>query len=227
MADKKNNLLIRAVSSLVLIPLVIGVLWYGGWVFGLFVAMIFALALTEWTKVSLKIPAQKFFYLLIGPVYLGISCFLFFDLRLRTQDGFDWVVFLLLLIWASDSFAYFVGKTVGGAKMSPTVSPNKTWSGYMGAVLGPAVVLAICIHILTPTSLIEYMPPLWTTMLAGGVMGVVGQSGDLLISFMKRKAEVKDTGALIPGHGGILDRIDALLLVIPVYFAYVHMLLSR
>jgi phosphatidate cytidylyltransferase len=227
MAEKKNNLLIRAVSSAVLIPIVIGILVYGGWVFGLFVAAMFALSLTEWTKISLKIPDRRLAFLIAGPIYLSISCLQFFFLRFHVADGLDFVVFLLLLIWASDSFAYFYGKTFGGPKMSPTVSPNKTWSGYAGALLGPAVVLTICIHILTPTSLIEYTPPVWTTLLAGAVMGVVGQSGDLLISFMKRKAGVKDSGAIIPGHGGILDRIDALLLVIPVYFLYVHMLLMR
>ena len=111
--------------------------------------------------------------------------------------------------------------------MSPVISPNKTWAGLGGAVLsGGAMLTALLFlgHALSPAIDADvglHLGYAWCVFIAGALMGVAGQAGDLMISFFKRRANMKDTGTLIPGHGGLLDRIDALLLVTPVFMAMV------
>ncbi len=222
-ATMKSPLSLRILSSAVLIPFVIGVMYLGGWGYGIMLASCIGIAVAEWVHLSLKITpslGKRIALILIGVLYLELSFFEMSWLRLRLEDGFEWILFLFLTIWSSDTLAYIIGKNLKGPKMTPTISPNKTWSGYSGALLGPAIALSWCLNILPPDSLVENLPSLISTLIAGAAIGVTGQSGDLLISLMKRKAGVKDTGNLIPGHGGILDRIDALLLVLPVYCAY-------
>lgn len=219
-----SSLAQRLISSAILIPVVVGIIWVGNWAFAGLVSICIAIAIAEWLKITKHIPTSplnKTALVILGLIYLGASLAEIITLRSLT-DGFFWTLFFMLTIWASDSGAYLFGKTIGGPKMSPTISPNKTWSGYAGALLFPALVLCIGVHILTPDSLIELTPPASHTFLAGILIGLTGQAGDLMISAMKRKAGLKDTGALIPGHGGILDRIDALLLALPVYLAYLE-----
>lgn len=212
-------LLKRLLSSLVLIPVVFGMIWWGGWAFGIFLAVCIGLAFAEWvhlTTGAVASPAKRTAMLIIGFLYLALAFYDMADIRLNHPEGALWILTLFLCIWSSDTLAYIFGKNIGGPKMTPTVSPNKTWSGYAGALLGPALTLCLCIEFFAP----EDAPPLPVTFFGGAILGIVGQSGDLLISYIKRRAGLKDTGNLIPGHGGILDRIDALLLVIPVFYAY-------
>ena len=129
-------------------------------------------------------------------------------MRVDHPDGFMIILTLMLCVWASDTGAYIVGRMVGGPKLAPKISPNKTWSGFCGAMFGAAVVF---------TFMFQQQAPIMLLLVYGAVIGAAGQAGDLLESHMKRKANIKDSGSLIPGHGGILDRIDALLLVIPVF----------
>ncbi len=224
MMKKLSNLQQRLLSSLILIPVVLAVLWVGGWVLGVAASVVIAISFAEWMNLIQKTtPSLRGRILggLLGIVYLGIAFCSFLYLRLFVPDGTEFLVYLMLLVWASDSGAYLFGKTIGGPKMSPTISPKKTWAGYGGALLGPACCLVVCIHFLTPAVLIEYTPPALLTFVVGGLLGIVGQSGDLMISALKRKAQVKDTGAIVPGHGGMLDRIDALLLIVLPYLCFV------
>ncbi len=222
-ARPQSSLSLRILSSIVLIPLVIGVMYWGGWGYGVLLAACIGVAVAEWMHLTVKITPKLWKRValgVIGIIYLELSFIEMAWLRLWLADGFEWILFLFLTIWSSDTLAFIFGKNFKGPKMTPTISPNKTWSGYAGALLGPALTLSVCLHILTPDSLIGHTPSLISTMIVGAAIGITGQSGDLMISLMKRKAGVKDTGNLIPGHGGILDRIDALLLVLPVYCAY-------
>ncbi len=113
--------------------------------------------------------------------------------------------------------AYIFGRLIGGRKLCPSISPNKTWAGLIGACIFPSLVLdgylAFFADNLTPRETI-----LWT-LGASLVIGLLGQAGDLMISFLKRRVGLKDTGRLIPGHGGVLDRIDAMMLVSIVIWA--------
>lgn len=225
MASKPlSSLALRLLSSLVLIPVVIGIIGLGGWAYAILAALCIGIALAEWVNITKHIPGSTLFQtalILLGIVYLGGSFLEMVVLR-RQMDGAYWTIIFMLVIWASDSTAYLFGKTIGGPKMSPTISPNKTWSGYAGALIGPALVLMAAVHVTPFFPEALPTPSLLVTALAGILVGIAGQSGDLMISAMKRKAGLKDTGALIPGHGGILDRIDALLLALPVYLAYVE-----
>lgn len=214
-----SSLSLRLISSAVLIPVVIAAIVMGGWVFAAFVFIAMAIAYYEWLHLSKSALVR-----LTGIFYLGAAGYAMMILR-DYPDGIHWTVFLMLAIWASDSGAYLFGKTIGGPKMSPTVSPNKTWSGYCGALLCPALVLLLCVHVLTPAAILAQPPAIYITFLVGVAVGITGQSGDLLISYMKRKVGLKDTGHLIPGHGGILDRIDALILALPLYAGFVTLIL--
>lgn len=121
---------------------------------------------------------------------------------------------VFLTVWASDTTAYLFGKTIGGKKMAPKISPNKTWAGLTGSMFGAA--LAVSGTIFLVRSYFDVTTPdIWMAACFGALMGIVGQIGDLIISKYKREYNIKDTGALIPGHGGVLDRVDALILIAP------------
>lgn len=216
-----SPLALRVISSAVLIPVVVGIIWVGGWVFAGFATLCILIALYEWVHITKNIPTtplKKNLLYVAGVFYLGFSFFEIIYLR-NSYEGFLLTLSYMICIWASDSGAYLFGKVIGGKKMSPTISPNKTWAGYIGAMLSPATFLTILMYIIFD----DFFDPQFAiaTFVTGLTIGIAGQSGDLLISAMKRKAGLKDTGALIPGHGGILDRIDALLMALPVFLAYV------
>jgi len=151
-------------------------------------------------------------YLVGGPVYVGFL--LSHALTLRelgngAEMGRDLLLFAILVTFATDSGAFFVGRGLGRHQMAPSISPNKTWEGAVGGfVLAVGVALALGIGL-------DLSLPRWHLALVGATVGVASQVGDLLESKLKRISNVKDTGSLIPGHGGILDRLDSLLLSIP------------
>lgn len=145
------------------------------------------------------------------------------------------LLYLLLLVWAGDIFAYFVGRTLGRHLMSPRISPKKTWEGALASLIASLVVGMLLYNYALPIStallnahLIEkrdgffalQKPPLWPTLLLSAAINVAAQLGDLIESLIKRGAGVKDSGSLLPGHGGMLDRIDALLFAAPVLWYY-------
>lgn len=206
---KAHKVIKRAVSAAVLIAVVLLVLWQGHYYFGALLGVIAGIAMAElWTitnSVKYKLPV-----FIALSIYVLIGAFLCY--HLRELYGIKATLLFFLAIWASDTGAYFFGKFIGGAKMSPDISPNKTWAGYFGALCAPAVVL----------SLIEMrLDPL---LIFGGIaLGVAGQAGDLLISLLKRDARVKDSGDLIPGHGGFLDRVDSLIPAVIVYLALIKL----
>jgi phosphatidate cytidylyltransferase len=203
----------RLISAAVLAPATFFVIWKGGLLFLAFVALCAAVSLYEWTQLSLKTD-RRIFFSICGVAYILLTywcCYLI-------GSGFAVTLPLLfvLMVWASDSGAYFVGKKIGGRKMSPEVSPNKTWSGFAGALLAPALVAWLFLFWHG-----GYAPPGLAhgiaALASGALLGFVGQSGDLVVSFLKRRAGAKDSGHLIPGHGGLLDRVDAMILAAPVY----------
>jgi phosphatidate cytidylyltransferase len=218
-----HSLALRLLSSLVLIPVFIVITIMGDWAFAGIIALCIGIAMAEWVNITKHISSlasTKVILILLGILYIGSAYLEMIFLRLQT-DGVFWVIVFMMCIWASDSLAYAVGKNIGGPKMTPTISPNKTWSGYVGAMIGPAIVLTLCVHFFPQADFNEEAASAPVTFLFGMMIGICGQSGDLLISMMKRKAGLKDTGALIPGHGGILDRIDAMLMAFPIYIAYI------
>lgn len=144
-----------------------------------------------------------------GICYLGLPGMALVWLRGDAGDSVLPVLWLLLVVWATDIAAYFVGRGVGGPKLAPSISPGKTRSGLAGGMLGAAVVGAAVAA--------SSGGPVVLAAVAGAVLAAVAQAGDLFESFLKRRAGVKDSGTLIPGHGGVLDRLDGLLFAAPAY----------
>lgn len=122
------------------------------------------------------------------------------------------LLFAMVIIWVGDSAAYFVGRSFGKYKLAPHLSPNKTWEGTIASFLGALIVAVVFARFMTV--------PLLHLLGMAAVGNVAGQVGDLLESAYKRSAGIKDSGSLLPGHGGVLDRIDALILAIPVVWYY-------
>ncbi len=144
----------------------------------------------------------------IGPLYIGGACVALLWLRMRPEAGFELVLWLLLVVWATDIGAYFVGRSVQGAKLAPAISPGKTWSGLIGGI-GCATMIGG--GLASVTGLVATL----LAAIAGGVVAVASQLGDLFESWLKRRRGVKDSGKLIPGHGGLLDRVDGLMTAAP------------
>ncbi|HSN14750.1 MAG TPA: phosphatidate cytidylyltransferase [Anaeromyxobacteraceae bacterium] len=131
----------------------------------------------------------------------------------RSWPGVAMTFFPLVVVWTCDTAAMFAGKSLGGPKLAPVVSPGKTWSGTIaGALAAVAIAPAFDAVVLRPQGV---MLELWQVLLFGAVLGVVGQVGDLAESLLKREAGMKDSSDLIPGHGGVLDRFDSLYFVLP------------
>jgi phosphatidate cytidylyltransferase len=141
-----------------------------------------------------------------GAIYIGLPAAVFLWLRTRAPEGLETVLALFAIIWAADSFAYFGGKLIGGPKVAEGLSPKKTWSGIIvGATAGAGAGLG-CGY------LFHAPPELHMSWLAiGALLAFTGLMGDLFESFLKRRFGVKDASRLIPGHGGVLDRIDGLM----------------
>ncbi|HEY0414538.1 MAG TPA: phosphatidate cytidylyltransferase [Allosphingosinicella sp.] len=134
-----------------------------------------------------------------GYAYAGLPAF---ALAVLNWAWFELVFWLMLVTWSTDIFAYFAGRSIGGPRLAPRISPNKTWAGLIGGMAGAGAVGALAGWLLDLDTLF---------LLVGAAMGLLAQLGDLYESRMKRRFGVKDSGALIPGHGGLLDRVDGLL----------------
>lgn len=167
--------------------------------------------------------------------YIALPMAMLVQIRQQVAGAF-WVLYLLLIVWAGDVFAYFVGRSLGRALMAPRVSPKKTWEGAAASLAASLLVTSLLFsHSLEISSfllrvgLIERRdglfglekPEMWPVILLTVVLNVAAQLGDLVESLIKRGAGVKDSGTILPGHGGMLDRIDALLFAAPVLWYFV------
>ncbi|MDH4226175.1 MAG: phosphatidate cytidylyltransferase [Deltaproteobacteria bacterium] len=133
------------------------------------------------------------------------------------ENGRLWFLFSLVLVWSNDTFAYFTGKAIGKHKLAPVLSPGKSIEGLVGGLLG-GVIASLCMNYFLGLGLYHYEVALLTLGL-----GVVSVYGDLFESLLKRASGVKDSGNLIPGHGGLLDRIDSMVFVVPALYYYLEL----
>ncbi len=215
--DKWSGLGVRAISGMVLAVLVLSVLWAGGFIFILLVLLAALQMLREWDSITEQ---ETSVWGAAGLFYVAIPCASILWLRNAQIEnvenaGFSLVLYLLFIIWATDIGAYFTGRIVGGAKLAPSISPGKTWAGLGGGMAAAGVVGGIS-FIFTP-----YPTQLWAAILLAVLLAVVAQAGDLLESWVKRRAGVKDSSTLIPGHGGLLDRVDGLMFTLPLFVFFI------
>jgi phosphatidate cytidylyltransferase len=144
-----------------------------------------------------------------GALYISIPVVALLWLRDDPVYGMATTFWLLAVVWATDTGALFAGRAIGGPKLAPTISPNKTWAGLFGGIAS-AMLVSLGAALWYGSSAV------WPLVIAGGLLAVVAQAGDLLESRVKRYLSVKDSGGMIPGHGGLFDRVDGLLAAAPV-----------
>lgn len=185
------------------------------------VALVVLLGMLVWSPFSKgERPLLDLGGTVLGVVYPVVLFSFLTDLRLARGpsvgdlEAFYLTLTAFLLIWVTDTFAYYTGKSIGRRKLAPLISPKKTWEGAIGGALG-AVVLAAVLKL----TVLAFLA--WPHVIALAVIGgVVGQIGDLAESRFKRSVGAKDSGTLLPGHGGLLDRFDAMILTVPCIYLY-------
>lgn len=250
----------RVKAALVFVPIVLILIYFGGWVFNSVITLVLLLAAIEYTQLFSRlgyrplVPVllvgvtsfvlQRWFFdgqnlgilisftlllaiitaliqyergekeaalgftiNLAGIFYLGWVGAFFISLR-ALPHGLGWMLTALPVTWLVDCGAYYVGRWLGKRKMTPKLSPGKTWAGFIGGYIAGIISGPLLILLWRSIGFLPAGTPLWQGAVIGLVMATLTPLGDLLISLFKRSAGVKDTGNLIPGHGGILDRID-------------------
>lgn len=144
------------------------------------------------------------FWAFTGVPYIALPVVALVLLRSDPEYGLTAILWVFAVVWMADTLAYAMGRSIGGPKLAPAISPGKTWAGLAGAVAGAAAAAGV-------VAAAAGLPSVLAVVAVGGLMGVVEQAGDLFESALKRHHELKDSGHLIPGHGGMLDRVDGLV----------------
>lgn len=197
------------------------------WAYLLLLAILLVVAVATFTRTPDQRPLASIAVTLFGIVYAAVLPSIAFVIRHGQWDGRSWsgtavLFFPLVVTWVCDSAAMFGGRMIGGPKLAPVISPGKTWAGAIAGVIGATVVGGLYALLVFPRVRIPLgIVPAAALAL---VLAVIGQVGDLAESLVKREAGNKDSSALIPGHGGVLDRLDSLYFVLPVAAAGYHYL---
>ena len=208
----KNELLKRILSSILLIPLIIFLILEGSFVFIFFIIICFFITSYEWLNMS-----KKSSYSILGVFFLIFSFYSIYKLRINTYDDYLYLFFVITVCISTDIGGYFFGKTLKGPKLTK-ISPNKTYAGMIGSFLFSLIFSIIFINFVLDENL--YLN--WLILII--LLSSISQFGDIIISYFKRVSKIKDTGKIIPGHGGLLDRIDGMIFVFPV--AYIFFLID-
>ena len=206
-----KELIKRIISSLILIPIALFFVIKGSFLFNFFILICFLITLFEWHKMS-----KKKYYYLFGLIFLFLSFYSAYEIRTSTNGGYDYFIIILLICISTDLGGFFFGKIFKGPKLTK-ISPKKTYSGVIGGFLFSIVFLNIALtsnYFLTNTMKITFDIFIFILLIS-----TVSQLGDIVISYFKRLSKIKDTGKIIPGHGGLLDRIDGMIFAFP--FAYI------
>ncbi|MXO74419.1 phosphatidate cytidylyltransferase [Altererythrobacter aerius] len=213
---KSSDLTVRIVSAVIMLAAAIGALVAGGAVFDTFVVVVALVALVECILLIVRATPNVPFRLagvLAAALYFGVAA------AILAGAGDFLIVLIVGVTVFTDTFAYFTGRAVGGPKIAPAISPSKTWAGLIGGMAGAALwvvlwVLAIDGGIVGPRfdlGLSLSAANLGQAAALGAILAVLAQAGDFFESWIKRRAGVKDSSALIPGHGGVFDRVDGML----------------
>lgn len=192
-------------------PLVEGALWasMGWWIAALLLVLFYPGSAALWR--NSKMLRLVFGLLTIIPFFWGMLALRAWHYDENHYSGAVWLLYVMILVWGADSGAYMFGKLFGKHKLAPKVSPGKTWQGFIGGLFTAAVIswiYGLCVNLDVPPA---------TLLICSLVAALASVLGDLTESMFKREAGIKDSGNLIPGHGGILDRIDSLTAAVPVF----------
>jgi len=209
---KKSDLPVRTASAVVMLAVAGTALWLGGWTWNLLVLAISAGVLWEFARLVIAFErraAMRLAWLTFGLVYVGLAGFTLLLLR-SPFYGMGPVLTVAGAVIGVDVGAYFSGRTFGGPKIAPRISPSKTWSGLAGGMAGAALALFVAIGV---SRGFGFSPAEYGVLLFGIPLAIIAQAGDFFESWLKRRAGVKDSSRLIPGHGGLFDRVDGLLAV--------------
>ena len=208
-----NNLIKRFVSSIIIIPLVFFFILKGGYYFNFFLITCLILSLFEWNNMKINYLKKN-----IGFIFILFSFYSAYKLKileLNEETIFNFSTIIIICIF-TDMGGYIFGKILKGPKITK-ISPNKTYAGVLGGFLCSIIFLYSTIYlgkyIININLIFNLENILWILFIS-----LISQIGDLIISYFKRQSNIKDTGNLIPGHGGILDRIDGMVFVFPVIF---------
>ncbi len=216
LATKASDLPMRVLSAAVMMAIAIAAVVAGDpWLDG-FIAFVALATFVEFVRLVLKATAKLLFRILsilLGAVYVGLAGYVLAQLPVPMIIG---VIGSVIFV---DSFAYAFGRTLGGPKIAPKISPSKTWAGLLGGVVGASVWLGIFVYVaarqVSGASTMGFEAgEVGTLVLMGAAIAVAAQSGDFFESWLKRKAGVKDSSNLIPGHGGFFDRTDGIIPVV-------------
>jgi len=216
-----SNLALRSISAFVGVPAVLLILFSGPLYISLMLAVVFIIAVFEWFSINRQSSAKSHLVFVLGVIYIIGSGILLWQVRESPQT----ILWLLILVWATDTFAYFTGRSIGGPKLAPSISPGKTWSGAIGGTVCGTLISFLLIKylndgLLLPPAIINNQ---FLTLVVIMLLVVGSQAGDLLESRAKRFFGVKDSGAIIPGHGGVLDRIDSIMMTSVLYGLIVNL----
>ena len=207
----------RILSSLILIPIVFYFIIKGSIFFNFFVLIILLITLHEWHYLSFK----KIYYL-PGFIFIFFSFYTFYFIRNESDYIFFWLILLTCI--GTDIGGYIFGKILKGPKLTK-ISPNKTYAGVFGGFVLSLILVNLYINNLTLLSLAKSDKEIGLNIIFLVLsISIISQFGDLLISFFKRKSKKKNTGKIIPGHGGILDRIDGMIFAFPYSFILIKII---
>jgi len=194
-----SELVVRSLGAIVLMGIAIGAVFNGGYYFAVLVAAGATAVFYEWTRISRGWgPA----WYVGGFVYALVAALSLLWIRDRADNGIALVIWVFIIVWATDTGAYLAGRAIGGPKLAPAISPNKTWAGFYGGVAAATVLGGLWAYLTGLHLVLLLLAPLFAA---------AAQGGDLFESGMKRRAGVKDSGNWLPGHGGAFDRLDGLL----------------
>ena len=209
----KDEIVKRILSSIILIPTVLFFIIKGSFLFNFFIFICFLITTYEWLKLS-KNNLLKFF----GTIFIVISFYAIFKIRNEFDKDYFHLLLVVIICASTDIGGYLFGNIFKGPKLTK-ISPKKTYSGVIGSFLLSLIFTNLFLDFSSNVKSFEFTKEMFLFIL---LVSFISQIGDIIVSYFKRKSKIKDTGTIIPGHGGILDRIDGMIFAIP--FSYVFFL---
>ena len=203
------ELIKRVISSIILIPFSLFFITKGSLILNFFLIIVLLLSVSEWNKMTNNINLK-----ILGFLFLILSFYSIYSLRNNIDGGLIYIYFVLLICISTDIGGFVFGKIFKGPKLT-SISPNKTYAGMIGSYIFTLTLLTLFINFFEADFFNNEMVYLYFLII---LISTISQLGDLTLSYFKRKSKIKDTGNIIPGHGGVLDRIDGMIFAFPYAF---------